>query len=296
MPVREIGEHLRTVLFRDKKWTVDPPSHERAGHSKAVSVTIEHRVDRNDTKIKRLQAKVNDLKPLLDRAKAELESADLSKWSAQNRLDEAWVFKGQERQSLSTAEWEYRTAQRKYDATLEVWNPLIRQLNSLLCDPGRYVVRAQANAWSYGGKLYQITHVHPSEEEATTLIAQFVTQRKQDFVRAQDEVHGSTPRPLKDEAPGAGIVYVLHSYSVKGLLKIGGTSRSAEERAKELSTTGVPTPYMVLYSHAFSDWEEAEGRVHARLRRYRINEDREFFSVEPKVAIDEIRRIADDGS
>ena len=45
-----------------------------------------------------------------------------------------------------------------------------------------------------------------------------------------------------------GIVYTLINPSMPDLIKIGSTEKTAYERAEELYTTGVPTPFEVAYS------------------------------------------------
>jgi hypothetical protein len=50
----------------------------------------------------------------------------------------------------------------------------------------------------------------------------------------------------------SGYVYILVNHSMVGLLKIGRTVRDSRARARELSTTGVPTPFQVAFE-VFSD-------------------------------------------
>jgi len=88
-----------------------------------------------------------------------------------------------------------------------------------------------------------------------------------------------------------GHVYILVNPSHK-LLKIGKTTKTPEERAAELSSTGVPAPFMVAYFERVSDCDLAEARVHAELAAFRVNGDREFFSVSLKVAIKAVSEVA----
>jgi len=85
-----------------------------------------------------------------------------------------------------------------------------------------------------------------------------------------------------------GYVYVLMNPSMPNLVKIGKTKRKPEERAKELSaTTGVPTPFTVVYDNYFEDCSKAEQHVHILLenRGYRVSKNREFFEIPIKDAI-----------
>jgi hypothetical protein len=91
----------------------------------------------------------------------------------------------------------------------------------------------------------------------------------------------------------AGHVYILLNSTMPGLLKIGMTSRTPEERARELSqVTGVPVPYSVAYSEEVIDCEAAERLIHSRLADYQVNRDREFFHLPLRDAIRELMQIA----
>ena len=80
-------------------------------------------------------------------------------------------------------------------------------------------------------------------------------------------------------SPGVGVVYVLRCTVMKDeVYKVGWTSGTAEERAKELSAgTGVPNSFVVVASWEHFDPEGLEKGIHALLAPYRINERREFF-------------------
>ena len=45
----------------------------------------------------------------------------------------------------------------------------------------------------------------------------------------------------------SGYIYCLSNQSMPGLIKIGMTLRMPDKRAKELFTTGVPTPFVVEF-------------------------------------------------
>lgn len=92
----------------------------------------------------------------------------------------------------------------------------------------------------------------------------------------------------------AGYIYILNSAALPGLLKIGGTARSPEERAKELYTTGVPSRFAIVYSVKVADWMEAERTVFEALAAFRYGSDREFFQIGTYEAITIISIIAND--
>ena len=78
-----------------------------------------------------------------------------------------------------------------------------------------------------------------------------------------------------------GYIYALINYSMPGLVKVGFTTRSVEERAAELSAaTAVPMPFVVAYDILVPDGAGGERRIHERLEQqgYRVSDDREFFN------------------
>lgn len=92
----------------------------------------------------------------------------------------------------------------------------------------------------------------------------------------------------------AGSVYILLNPTMPGYLKIGMTTRTPEERAREISqATGVPIPYTVAFAEEVVDCSEAERLIHARLNKYRVNAGREFFHLPLRDAIRELSDIAD---
>ncbi len=78
-----------------------------------------------------------------------------------------------------------------------------------------------------------------------------------------------------------------------GLLKIGITSRSPEERRREISSaTGVPKEFSVAYEIFTHDAERLEKTIHADLQFVRVNTNREFFKIELAEAISIISKRA----
>nr|WP_319997864.1 GIY-YIG nuclease family protein [uncultured Draconibacterium sp.] len=74
-----------------------------------------------------------------------------------------------------------------------------------------------------------------------------------------------------------GYVYILTNSSMPDLIKIGKTARDSRTRAKELSTTSIPTPFKVAFEIFSSDYENIERKAHASLEDFRVNQNREFF-------------------
>ena len=83
-------------------------------------------------------------------------------------------------------------------------------------------------------------------------------------------------------------VYVLSNPAQPGILKIGYTSNTPEERARQLSNaTGVALPYVVEYTYSCWNGLELEKDIHERLNEYRLSKQREFFQVD----LDEVKEI-----
>ena len=83
-------------------------------------------------------------------------------------------------------------------------------------------------------------------------------------------------------------VYVLSNPAQPGILKIGYTSNTPEERARQLSNaTGVALPYVVEYAYSCWNGLELEKDIHERLNEYRLSKQLEFFQVD----LDEVKEI-----
>ncbi len=78
----------------------------------------------------------------------------------------------------------------------------------------------------------------------------------------------------------SGYVYALQNASFPGILKIGMTLRNPFERASELHTTGVPTPFFVAFCVFVPDAVRLERTLHTHFAAHRINANREFFKLE----------------
>lgn len=86
-----------------------------------------------------------------------------------------------------------------------------------------------------------------------------------------------------------GFVYILSNAAFPGMLKIGFTRKVPNERAAELSTTGVPNPFVVEYYCLVEGDSELEAKVHRALAVHRHRADREFFRIDINNAIRHIQ-------
>jgi hypothetical protein len=89
-------------------------------------------------------------------------------------------------------------------------------------------------------------------------------------------------------------VYILESISMPDMVKIGYTKNNPEDRANQLSkSTGVPTPFNVVYSYSCFNGERIEKAVHKYFRKQRVNNQREFFYITADEAIKIIESLGD---
>jgi hypothetical protein len=90
----------------------------------------------------------------------------------------------------------------------------------------------------------------------------------------------------------AGVIYILVTPTNRKLLKIGKTTRTAEERAIEVSNgSGVPAPYWVIYDEEVQDCDRAEKLIHNMLASFRYRGNREFFEMPLKQAIPVVMQV-----
>jgi hypothetical protein len=77
------------------------------------------------------------------------------------------------------------------------------------------------------------------------------------------------------------IVYVLTNEAMEGLVKIGRTTTSVEQRIKELDNTSVPLPFQCFYAGEVRDSAFVESHLHQAFSDKRVRGNREFFRVDP---------------
>lgn len=90
-----------------------------------------------------------------------------------------------------------------------------------------------------------------------------------------------------------GYVYILSNPSMPGLVKIGKTTNPPGNRAAQLHTTGVPTPFVVERWRYVPDCGETEQNLHEELDFLRVSDSREFFRVDVESASKSLDEWAD---
>lgn len=125
---------------------------------------------------------------------------------------------------------------------------------------------------------------------ATTMLEEVNADVQAETQRLQLAAQAS--QAILSEHSTQGYLYLLLNLSMPGLVKIGKTTRSAEERRRELgSATGVPTPFVIAYEMFVSDCHRAEKLIHDLLEPYRVSESREFFRLSGSDAVDAMLQV-----
>jgi len=89
-----------------------------------------------------------------------------------------------------------------------------------------------------------------------------------------------------------GYVYIMINTAFPDLIKIGRTTKSSDERASELYTTGTPGKFIVVYDVFVDDCVDIERQMHQTLADKRYSENREFFETKTKDAIQCLQNIS----
>ena len=90
----------------------------------------------------------------------------------------------------------------------------------------------------------------------------------------------------------SGYVYVLSNASMPGLLKIGMTHRTPQERLRELNASTGVLPFTLEAFVTSTDVRFAEKEIHRRLAGRRVSDRREFFNVGLPEALTVVRTVA----
>jgi hypothetical protein len=102
-----------------------------------------------------------------------------------------------------------------------------------------------------------------------------------------------TKRVIPSNGEGEDIIYIMSNPSFPGLFKIGYTGKEIDIRRKDLSkASGVPTPFRVEYTYrVHGRGMQLESEIHSKLKEYRLNNDREFFEIGLKQAIEAVKEV-----
>ena len=80
-------------------------------------------------------------------------------------------------------------------------------------------------------------------------------------------------------------VYVLVNKSVPNMVKIGMTTNTPDQRARQISAaTGVATPWIPVYSYQCYRSDLLEAELHNHFHYCRVNTSREMFAIDSHTA------------
>jgi hypothetical protein len=106
--------------------------------------------------------------------------------------------------------------------------------------------------------------------------------------------YGETPYNQDGSLKPAEFVYVLVNASCPGMVKIGMTIRDVDTRAKEISgATGVPTPWIPVYSFKCYNSYKLEQELHHHLTAVRVADNREMFFMKIADAIKAVESLGE---
>ena len=91
-----------------------------------------------------------------------------------------------------------------------------------------------------------------------------------------------------------GWVYILTNPAIKGLIKIGYSTRDPVIRAHEMKTTGVPHEFILQYDVLLYNPRKFEKEIHRKLESF--NEKKEWFGCTKEFAISTIQKITKEHS
>lgn len=75
------------------------------------------------------------------------------------------------------------------------------------------------------------------------------------------------------------------------MIKVGRTLRDSRSRARELFTTGLPTPFQVAFEIFSDEHEKLEADFHQEIHDFRISNNREFFKYPLDKAITLLQKL-----
>lgn len=90
-----------------------------------------------------------------------------------------------------------------------------------------------------------------------------------------------------------GIVYILTNDAMPGIIKIGITESTIEDRIKSLDNTSLPLPFRFYFAIEAKRFKEIEKLAHNAFSDHRIRDNREFFRIDPERAVAALRIAGD---
>jgi hypothetical protein len=135
-------------------------------------------------------------------------------------------------------------------------------------------------------------HVTPEQSHYYIKLKPHQTKKADAFTLIREEDGGDTVIYLANAVldPSGAVraseyVYVLVNKSVPNMVKIGMTTNTPDERARQISAaTGVATPWISVFGYACYRSDLLEEEIHDHLKPHRVNTHREMFAVDSHTA------------
>lgn len=90
-----------------------------------------------------------------------------------------------------------------------------------------------------------------------------------------------------------GIVYILTNDAMPGIIKIGITESTIEDRIKSLDNTSLPLPFRFYFAIETKRFKEIEKLLHNAFSDHRIRDSREFFRIDLERAVAALKIAGD---
>jgi hypothetical protein len=135
--------------------------------------------------------------------------------------------------------------------------------------------------------------ISANEDFKNNFISYFILTPEEDGWEKVTYFTKRNKKPIPTLGEGKEVIYVMSNPTFPGLLKIGYTGKEIEIRRKDLSkATGIPTPFKVEFVYKLhSRGEELEREIHSYLKEYRTSNQREFFEMGLKQAIEAVKAV-----
>lgn len=133
------------------------------------------------------------------------------------------------------------------------------------------------------------------EEIAEMRTRKEVYLERGDLTMADDcqwRLNGMNERLDEYSSTWGEFVYVLTNPSMPGIVKIGFTTTSPQQRIKEInSATGVIEKWNLEWSVECTEAHDLEKKAHEYLKEFRVSKNREGFYMHPTQAIAAVQKI-----
>jgi hypothetical protein len=141
--------------------------------------------------------------------------------------------------------------------------------------------------WDACEEFYDMDKHKPSD--VTAFIGDYRREKQRESeLKAKSKPKASRRSASKSNGSKDGWIYAASNPTLPGILKIGLTTRTPEQRIDELSSsTSVAIPFELVHSVSISSekLKNCENLIHRKLNKYRVNPKREFFKVDSTLAI-----------